>query len=70
MKAMKRFFKECSRNKVHVIILTCNGRARTEEGKIVFSNALSFVGAKDINIFFTDKTKIALINTLVSNNEK
>lgn len=64
MKAMKRFFKECSRHKVHVIVLTCNGRARTEDGRMMFSKALSFVGGNDINIFFTDKTKIALINVL------
>lgn len=65
MKAMKKFFKQCKQKNVYVIILTCNSRARTEEGKSAFKKALSFVGATNVEIFFTDKSKVSHINTLV-----
>lgn len=64
MKNMKEFFKTCKDKQIHVAILTCNSRAKTLAGKALFLQALYFVDAKNVDVHFTDKTKIAHINTL------
>lgn len=61
MKRMQEFFKMCERKKIKISILTCNGRARKENH--IFIEALTFLNAKNINVQFTDKTKVSQINS-------
>ena len=67
MYAIKYFLKTCKNKNIKVSILTSNGRARTQEGKTMFKQALHFVGGTDIDVFYTDKKKIAHINTIYHN---
>ena len=59
---MKKFFKMCKQKKKPVVILTLNGRAKTESGKLAFKKALSYVGVQDVEVIFTDKIKVNYIN--------
>ena len=67
MKCIKKFLKTCRKKKVNIIVLTCNMRARTLEGKRMIQRALSFVCDYDIEILFTDKLKVGYINTHMRN---
>ena len=67
MKNMKEFFHTCQKNHVHVAVLTCNSKAKSSEGKALFLQALQFVDAKNVDVYFTDKRKIPHINTLAVN---
>lgn len=61
MKKIKSFFRMCRKKNIFISVLTCNGRAKTMEGQRAFLEALKWVDARNINVNFTDKSKISYI---------
>lgn len=63
MKALSYFFRKMKKNKIHVEILTNNGRARRDSE--AFTKGLSYVKGSWAHVKFTDATcKTNLINKL------
>jgi len=62
MQAMTHFFKICKKNKVNVMVLTANSRAKYDVQ--AFQKGLSYVKADWVPVMFTDMTKTTYINKM------
>ena len=69
MKKITQLFDECRRQNIHIAVLTCNKRANRLSGNLAFQEVLKYVNGHIINVYFTDRPKIAYLN-IISNDPR